>query len=76
MLLLRDVLLHPGTPGYPQNAFPGHLLDPAGKQDIQRHVIVHEPANSAPKKHVAAANEVILVALTKPKFPLENSMTI
>lgn len=31
-----------------------------GKQDIQRHVIVHEPANSAPKKHVAAAHEVIL----------------
>eukprot|EP00435_Cladocopium_sp_Y103_P008945 s1987_g2.t1 len=31
-----------------------------GKQDIQRHVIVHEPANSAPKKHVAAANEVMI----------------
>lgn len=69
-------VLAPRNPGYPQNAFPGHVLDPAGKQDIQRHVIVHEPANSAPKKHVAAAHEVILVALTKRKFPLDNAMTI
>jgi hypothetical protein len=61
-------------PWLPPKCFPGtwHVLDPAGKQDIQRHVIVHEPANSAPKKHVAAAHEVILVALTKRKFPLES----